>query len=114
MQPLNLSPFCFSEQSTRSRLPRSPLTFHSFVWCITLFHMYVFIFFLFIIIYTYMCVKYIIVDSAFENHLWCFPLNYSVQIFFCFFKLSLGDWYASLSCIRAFTVCSTSDKSTKP
>lgn len=46
-----------------------------------------------------MYVKYLIVDSALET--WCFPLNYSVQIFFCFFKLSLGDRRTSLSCIRA-------------
>lgn len=56
-----------------------------------------------------MYVKYLIVDSALENHPWCFPLNYSVQIFFCFFKLSLPLLYSS-----TFTVCSLGDKSTKP
>lgn len=60
----------------------------SFAWCITCFHMYVFIFSCFIL-YTHVCVKYLPAHSALENHLWCFPLNYSAQIFFCFFKLSL-------------------------
>ena len=44
--------------------------------------------FSYVCVYFFLFSSYIrtcIVDSALENNLWCFPLNYSVQIFFCFF-----------------------------